>query len=929
MTNPTRAAVTVMPLRGREAAWTTVLADFALVAAGRSVVRIVAGEPGVGKTRFLREALREAMNRRWLTVELAADPDAALLPLSTFLAGFGPFIGDAEPWATGGGSADRRLNLAMSCADMIERHPEGTLVVVDDAQWCDGASAAVLRTMIRRLEGTPVYWLCAVRSTGADRPAVPFAMSEREPVQLEPVSDAAAERIAEDILGAPLDTELKGCLSRCDRMPLLIAEMLAALADTGSLVRHRGVVGVTDSGRAVAFGESVKQRLALLGRDHEQIVELAAVLGRRFRLDDLVALASSLGYDAAVPSVRKAIDAGLLDERADHLEFHHDVIREVAERGLPQPIRRVAIKEAIRIRLDTGADVLSIAAAAGAAVRADDPASIDLLVECALRLAPADARAAATLAANAMATIGEDLVPWAHRLIDVMPVLWAGGRTRSMSALAQRLRPHLDGAQRARMELITARALSEAAFKDAVDAADRGLRCDDASATVRRDLLAIRILAIANTGDHARVLRELPQAYAGMGSEPTPALATVQAVESVSLLSAERFDAALLLCQRSRLTIGHATERDRQRWYPECLWETFLHDSLGDCAEALRLARDGLASANRIESATGAAYWSMVSARVSYDLGDLDEAQARAEAVYLVADEVGLGEFADATAGVVLFRCALHRGGHQAGLPSDLSCRMSAAGGASSRAAQWLAALSYACQGRPQDAIDQLDDIVTALRDERPLMSTPVDFADDVHLARMARDARRTDVLRAVVERSSRRAGRNPENLLARAVAAHVRALADDDPLVARDAIECYRRLPRALVLADALADLGVLDDGDGRVAAWREAAERYERAGAVHDAGRVRAWLRGIGVRSRPVVATVDRRHGLTAREWDVVVRVADGRTTDEIARELVISPHTVITHIRHVYDKWLLNSRKEIQQRVRELNASLPGEC
>jgi DNA-binding CsgD family transcriptional regulator len=47
------------------------------------------------------------------------------------------------------------------------------------------------------------------------------------------------------------------------------------------------------------------------------------------------------------------------------------------------------------------------------------------------------------------------------------------------------------------------------------------------------------------------------------------------------------------------------------------------------------------------------------------------------------------------------------------------------------------------------------------------------------------------------------------------------------------------------------------------------------------------------------------------------VVERLADGRTTNQIADDLFLSPHTVITHIRHASTKWNVSSRRGLVER------------
>jgi two-component system nitrate/nitrite response regulator NarL len=53
------------------------------------------------------------------------------------------------------------------------------------------------------------------------------------------------------------------------------------------------------------------------------------------------------------------------------------------------------------------------------------------------------------------------------------------------------------------------------------------------------------------------------------------------------------------------------------------------------------------------------------------------------------------------------------------------------------------------------------------------------------------------------------------------------------------------------------------------------------------------------------------DDRPVLSARERDVLVRVAEGRSTPDIAAELVLAPATIKTHLTHIYDKLEVSER------------------
>jgi DNA-binding NarL/FixJ family response regulator len=57
-----------------------------------------------------------------------------------------------------------------------------------------------------------------------------------------------------------------------------------------------------------------------------------------------------------------------------------------------------------------------------------------------------------------------------------------------------------------------------------------------------------------------------------------------------------------------------------------------------------------------------------------------------------------------------------------------------------------------------------------------------------------------------------------------------------------------------------------------------------------------------------------------LTRRELDVLRLIADGRADREIAEALFISPRTVMAHVRHIFDKLGVHSRKAAVVAARE---------
>jgi DNA-binding CsgD family transcriptional regulator len=182
----------------------------------------------------------------------------------------------------------------------------------------------------------------------------------------------------------------------------------------------------------------------------------------------------------------------------------------------------------------------------------------------------------------------------------------------------------------------------------------------------------------------------------------------------------------------------------------------------------------------------------------------------------------------------------------------------------------------------------------------------------DPALVRVALELGETQVAHDVAEVATRAATLAPEVASVQAVALRCRGLVDDDPDLLLEAVELVRRGPRVLDLAGACEDAAPVLAGAGQVdeakALLTEALDRYEAAGATAWAARVSAGLRQLGVRrgvrgerQRPAEGW----ESLTPTELLVSGSVAEGLTNREVARRLHMSPHTVNTHLRHVYRK------------------------
>lgn len=70
---------------------------------------------------------------------------------------------------------------------------------------------------------------------------------------------------------------------------------------------------------------------------------------------------------------------------------------------------------------------------------------------------------------------------------------------------------------------------------------------------------------------------------------------------------------------------------------------------------------------------------------------------------------------------------------------------------------------------------------------------------------------------------------------------------------------------------------------------------------------------LRGRVLFPDEIIWKAEPKEALTKREAEVLALVAEGMTNEEIARRLVISPHTVATHVSNILSKMRASSRHE----------------
>jgi DNA-binding CsgD family transcriptional regulator/tetratricopeptide (TPR) repeat protein len=354
--------------RGRE----RLLLDrlFEAVGGGQTHIALVAGEPGIGKTRLLDAAaghaaaagvpvLRggafdaEGMPPYLPFLEAigqhirSASPDTlraqtgALAPiLTTILPDLAIRLGETSPgYPLAPEQARVRLYEAVGAFLAAVAAPHALLVILDDLQWADPASLDLLCYIARRQPTARLLILGAYRAGEVvDRPAFERALAELnrmrmlDTIAVGPLSEAEVATIASESLGGPVDATLGHLLiEQSEGNPFFVEELLRGWLETGTLIRrdgrwHLDAPGATSLPPGITG--AVRQRLSRLESAVVELLRAAAIIGRTF---EVALLAEVAGHDVEVVEerLRTAARAQLIRPDGDEaFTFSHDKIRE-------------------------------------------------------------------------------------------------------------------------------------------------------------------------------------------------------------------------------------------------------------------------------------------------------------------------------------------------------------------------------------------------------------------------------------------------------------------------------------------------------------------------------------------------------------------------------------------------------------------------
>ncbi|MGN6871874.1 MAG: BREX system ATP-binding domain-containing protein [Solirubrobacteraceae bacterium] len=901
-------------LRGRSAEFRVLDRQLQRVRAGESSVLVVRGEAGVGKTALLEYVAERASGCRIVGVAgVESEMELAFAGLHQVCA---PMLGeldglpgpqrDAMRVAFGlqNGAAPNRFLVALAVLSLLAEaaEVEPLVCLVDDAQWLDRASAQTLAFVARRVL--------------AERIAMVFAV--REP------SDAGEySGLPELIVGGLADDDARSLLASAvpGRLDERVRDRIVDETRGNPLALLELPRGLTAA--ELAGGFALPDARPLASRVEEAFVQRVRSLPRETQLLLLVAAAEPVGdvsllWRAAEQlgirgSASRPAEEAALIELGIRVRFRHPLIRSAAYRAASFADRQEAHR-ALAEATDPDTDPDRRAwHRAQAASGPDEAVAVELERSADRARARGGAAAAAAFLARA-AELTPDSVRRGSRAVAAAQAKFdAGASDAALELLATAEVGPLDELHRARSERLRAEITfartrgsdAPALLRDAA----RRLEPLDAAMARETHLEAMAAAMFAGRLGSRPAVREAAEAAQAAPAAQQPPRAIDLLLDGLATRFTEGYAAGVPPLRKALGAFRRVEElaaRDVRWLWLACrlaqdLWDDELWHELA--TRGVRVARDTGALTLLPGMANFLAAFNVHS-------GDVDNALELIDEVGAITQATGIPPLNYAALLLAAWRGDQSR--MQAIADEDLPGAMARGEGFSVGMLSWMTALLHNGHGRYNEALAEAhracehDDVIAyggAL----------------VELIEAGVRVERREEAEAALDRLSDRTRASGTDW-ALGIEAGSRALIserDDAEPLYHEAVDRLARSRGLVHLARARLLYGVwLRLVNRRVDAREQllaAYDAFNHLGGEGFAERARRELLATGETAPR--RTVETRDVLTPQEAQIARMASDRQTNPEIGAKLFISPRTVEYHLRKVYTKLDISSRKELR--------------
>ncbi|WP_280277705.1 helix-turn-helix transcriptional regulator [Nocardia wallacei] len=955
----------VRPLVGREAPLRVLESGLMTVRTGASTAISVVGEPGIGKTRLLREVVSRAEILGFRVLGARGTELEHEIPFGVVIDALDQPVGALRPDEVRDLDADALAELArllpalarwaspLATPLQIERHRchralrialrqltsrQPVLLVLDDVHWADHASvefiAYLLRHRVPRLALLLAHRARQLPDAYASVLAPAVYDGTLTPLELGPLTVAeAAELLPEYPLTC---TELAELHAECGGNPFYLLELARARLRSGASAPP-GMLTPDESGVPPAIAAALEQEVRALTPPARLLLQAAAVTGGVFDMELALAV-SDLTEDESRGAVDELVRSGIVQEtRAPgRLGFRHPIVRlaiyqragygwrrrahrraaaALARRGAALPVRAHHIEYCAEVGDEQAIELLT-EAGVSAAPRA--PAAAARWFRAALRLLPDAAAAQRRLSlsmalADALSVTGH-LGECSAVLREALALLPAGELTDRVAVMARiaLTEQRLGNAAEGRRLLTAALSLTTPGSLEAA-----GLRLE----------LAKNHLMMRDWQEAAAVTKAVQRSAGVRGDRRLYLVATAASAYMSSMHLGQSLVDGLTYLDEAASALDGLTDTEvapalldglTDVAYTEVALERW-ENAVTHSERGIRLCRDTGHGRHLVELQHLQALGLMMQGRLESGLS----AAATAVETALLLDNSPIVALTEATRCWLLMLLGRTTDALASGaLAMRVNARMPSAMNA------WHAPLVYGCAlveaGRHRQGRQELVRVAGGeLHDAMFPTTMP-------HFYRFLVDA---ELALGLVE-AAERTTRHVEEIVAAMPAMHMRR---GDARYCRARVQSVREETRAAAASAEQAVLAydaartpvdaarsrvlfghVLADLDDFASARREfdsALAAAELCGAGRVVERARAGLRRIGERhSDRSGGAVTRLGGLTERQSEIVNRVVLGRTNRQISQELYVSEKTVEAHLTRLYTKFGISSRAEL---------------